>query len=1359
MTFHRLAAPNPVTAIAVASSGAPLPQAVIYVVDTTDFPASGTASVMTVSGLQTITYTSKAGGATPYLAGCLGGTAALVNGGAVYADLISAYFIGTPGPLLPGYDFINNPVGNGYVGLPANVNPIKPVGPNQGSYFNAFNEDAISGNQNRALYALSENSDIIDTWMHAALAIPVWADFASSGTSVTSITLTGGPGIYLGTAGDGGAPYWIDVFHIVANPSGAEEDTDILDSSAIWVVVLSVLDGATPVSPGAGYSAASTVTLSLSGSGIPAGVPYRVYYGQRMNLATLPQGALVQPFIHQAASISFLLEEYLIDLEGDPSGTWPVTWASTVYDLTHSGLDERYRRAHLRDTGSPPEPYWPALSALDTAGSGGWFYRDGPALTAYSYRGTGPTGGDPLGALFATKANDPYIVGARGTVGYAAYGLRRSGTDTTEATTTTPSVAMFMGLWPHSFTGSDTNLYTNIPAGTTVTLTSGGADATPGIVTLGTGYFNDGTHSAVSCGYDILELTWTDGTSTYYQDVVVVALHADPTKAYVRYPNGAAPDWTAGSNTGVVRWVSTSFAVGDGAAAWFAQEYSAVDPVLLDGLFYQVPPSISATSSYNSIPRTPATFSAADATSGTQALGWGGYSNTGATPGPVINSFLQGDGSIEVHTLGSYGIVSYTYTASSTAILGYGVGVNARGVAGYGNGTGPGGYFQGGTASPGVQGVGLAGGGQSGVQGSGDTTTSFGDGVGAGGYFTGGYAAPGAIGIAKTGSGQYGLVGVGDGAAYTDAYALAGGVLGLASGTGAVAGVCGRNLGIGSGGYFKGGAAAGSVDYSGTGLQAYGGNGAGTGVAQSVGGYFSGGTSTSASVGAGSGVYSAGGSGAASGSGANAGGYFIGGTGGVGIWASSANTNGTGAYAIGTGTGYGVHGVTTGSMYAIYGQATGSNTGGTGVRGEGSPATTSAGGLGGYFAGGAATSTGVGGNGVDVYGGASTAGDGGIGGYFIGGNASTVNGGVGVEGAGGSNSATGSTAGTSYGGRFLGGPNSHGLYSTGVGIGYGGYFTNDSGYAGPAAAVYGLSRSTVTGWGIEGIGSGTHPVGVLGADTAAHVAGLYSSLGGIAPTGLFGYGGIGTIGITTSDGNNIGVMGWGNSTGIGVFGQGSTDLYVLFSDVPLPSGNYGGYFRGGSGNHAERTQGATGVVAIGTGNGNGIDVQTDGTAFDSTASSGVGRPLAVNAVNGPVHVDIAAPAPGTSAPGKSNLWATNIPKAFGTILWDHTSAITTVLDSYNITLTPGVYASNPSSSQTLIAVQFLTDMADDGYCVSANYCYGLRSGNTMRLNTVTPGHASGVPDPGVPEHQCLIVLDTNYTATYDILIHFEIFGN
>jgi hypothetical protein len=179
-----------------------------------------------------------------------------------------SYFGGLPA----GYDYINNAVS----GTPAFADGQKSGGPNAGTYFVAFGEDATSADANRASQALATNTDFIDDLLHRDLAeVTVTANVGPTGSPTPSVTLVG-PGIFLGISAF--TPL-TELFQITdAN------DNDIQVGGA-KIVVASISGG----SVGGGFSAGNvTLTLNLS---IPTGATYRVYYGSRTNLATLPADA------------------------------------------------------------------------------------------------------------------------------------------------------------------------------------------------------------------------------------------------------------------------------------------------------------------------------------------------------------------------------------------------------------------------------------------------------------------------------------------------------------------------------------------------------------------------------------------------------------------------------------------------------------------------------------------------------------------------------------------------------------------------------------------------------------------------------------------------------------------------------------------------------------------------------------------------------------------------------------------------------------------------------------------------------------------------------------------------------------
>ena len=81
------------TTIAAGSNNIALPQSTINVVSTAGFPSSGTITVVTSTGNQTVTYTSTSGGTQ--FTGCSGGNGTMSTGGIVAAPIFSGCSGGT----------------------------------------------------------------------------------------------------------------------------------------------------------------------------------------------------------------------------------------------------------------------------------------------------------------------------------------------------------------------------------------------------------------------------------------------------------------------------------------------------------------------------------------------------------------------------------------------------------------------------------------------------------------------------------------------------------------------------------------------------------------------------------------------------------------------------------------------------------------------------------------------------------------------------------------------------------------------------------------------------------------------------------------------------------------------------------------------------------------------------------------------------------------------------------------------------------------------------------------------------------------------------------------------------------------
>lgn len=223
---------------------------------------------------------------------------------------VPSYFGGLP----VGYDYVNNAL----AGTPSFAAGVKVGGPNSGTYFVAFGEDATSSDANRPARALAENTDILDDLLHRDIALPVrTVDVGPTGAPTSSVVITGP--VFLGLIG----AQLKDVFHVM---NATDEDFDV---GGVPVFVASITGGVV----GTGFSAGNvTVTFNIP---IPTGSTYHLYYGQRSNLATFPADGLTNVRIRNAQQVDFQLEEVLRALHGNGE-PWDAPWDATIFGLNTS---------------------------------------------------------------------------------------------------------------------------------------------------------------------------------------------------------------------------------------------------------------------------------------------------------------------------------------------------------------------------------------------------------------------------------------------------------------------------------------------------------------------------------------------------------------------------------------------------------------------------------------------------------------------------------------------------------------------------------------------------------------------------------------------------------------------------------------------------------------------------------------------------------------------------------------------------------------------------------------------------------------------------------------------------------------
>src|ERR1700727_519508 len=249
---------------------------------------------------------------------------------------IPTYFGGLPS----NYDYINNAGG----GTPAFADGAKSSGPNAGSYFICFAEDATSADANRPAQALAQNCDFLDDTLHRDIALPVGTASVVPGSPVPSVVITG-PGIFMGLAG-------ATIAELFSVTDANDEDIDV---GGTQIVVATAVDSG-GVLVGGGFSTGNvTLTFNIS---VPTGQSYRIWYAERTNFATFPADGLTTTHLRSLTEIDAQIEELFRTLHGN-NQSWNAAWTSTVYDLTTMGLNGLY---NLSTTGSGNPP--------NTAGAG-----------------------------------------------------------------------------------------------------------------------------------------------------------------------------------------------------------------------------------------------------------------------------------------------------------------------------------------------------------------------------------------------------------------------------------------------------------------------------------------------------------------------------------------------------------------------------------------------------------------------------------------------------------------------------------------------------------------------------------------------------------------------------------------------------------------------------------------------------------------------------------------------------------------------------------------------------------------------------------------------------------------------------
>ena len=272
------------------------------------------------------------------------------------------YFGGLPS----GFDYLNTPSLSGGTGVPAYMDGKKIGGPNDGTYAVAFGEDATSNFANRGIKAVAENTDAIDDLLRRSLAISARTADSSVGHGGLAYIAIAGQ-VFVGSLGTPNTQDQRDQLISVLD----ENDEEILDSTGTKIVAAAIVDNIISSTnlvgtQASGFYDTPTIVFNVP---LPYNQTYRIYYGERSNLAELPQDAFTTIKIRGAQEVSAGIERVLLNLHSAAAYKWDDPWDTTIAALAHRGLDGTY---HL-DTSESALPY--------NTPSGNNITRDGGALT------------------------------------------------------------------------------------------------------------------------------------------------------------------------------------------------------------------------------------------------------------------------------------------------------------------------------------------------------------------------------------------------------------------------------------------------------------------------------------------------------------------------------------------------------------------------------------------------------------------------------------------------------------------------------------------------------------------------------------------------------------------------------------------------------------------------------------------------------------------------------------------------------------------------------------------------------------------------------------------------------------------
>ncbi|WP_394851051.1 hypothetical protein [Pendulispora rubella] len=412
---------------------------------------------------------------------------------------------------------------------------------------------------------------------------------------------------------------------------------------------------------------------------IPTGTTYHIYYGVRTSLANMPADALTSIRIRLASEVDDQVEQLLRALHGN-NQPYNAPWASTVFDLAASGLDERYRRSST--AASRQYPGFPGAGNPNVAGSGGWYLRNGPGMTGFGRTDVSARAGYASGVGYGIEglwiadpqdSNAPTQGPAGGRVGglssgFVALGTRRyTIADWESLENLGPTFATFYSgekqiANPTVSAANQASLKqafrTYLPSGTPVALSGALATIAPPAFfaanILDPNSSASVLQTAIAVGYDLLELAFPDGSVHSFIVDGANGSTINQTQVGLLCLDGSPPAFAAGTTATLAKWVRTRFGIFDGAPELQERRAGAPNRAKLRGTVFMSPPPLTNGSQLGlDIPdprvSRAARFFAPGATANDLALIWGGYDQAAQTyrEGAV----LMGDGSCQLRAL------------------------------------------------------------------------------------------------------------------------------------------------------------------------------------------------------------------------------------------------------------------------------------------------------------------------------------------------------------------------------------------------------------------------------------------------------------------------------------------------------------------------------------------------------------------------------------------------------------------------------------------------------------------------------------------------------------------------------------